>query len=54
MFEAANPDDADDVARPSSNATLILTGVVLVAVMVALMWPNTYSGRHDGDGRGHE
>ncbi len=40
VVEAAPPDlVGDDDPDPSSNASLILTGVVLLAVMVAFMWP---------------
>jgi hypothetical protein len=51
LFESANPNAADDVPQPASNATLILTGVVLVALMVTLMWPLGDRGRRAAGSR---
>jgi hypothetical protein len=39
VVEAASPDLVGDAPDPSGNASLILTGFVLLAVMVAFMWP---------------
>ena len=39
VVEAASPDVTGDSPDPSSNVSLILTGVVLIAVLVAFMWP---------------
>ncbi|MHA6630932.1 hypothetical protein ACU61A_36295 [Pseudonocardia sichuanensis] len=45
VVEAASPDVVGDSPDPSSNASLIFTGVVLLGVLVALMTPSGASRR---------
>jgi hypothetical protein len=48
IVESASPELVGDDPNPSSNASLILTGFVLLAIMVAFMWPWRVPSRRRG------
>ncbi|WP_219418218.1 hypothetical protein [Pseudonocardia nigra] len=50
VVESANPEVVGDAPDPSSNASLILTGFVLVGIMAALLWPWQPPEHRDGRG----
>jgi hypothetical protein len=50
VVAAPSPDPVGDGPDPSGNASLILTGVVLLALLVAFRWPAPAGGHEDGPG----